>query len=247
MFVWDDTEYVTQALDTFEHVNDHGLISWPGYIARRQIVKPPLYVNTLTASLFVFGRERGAVAAGASAASPLVLFGLVVYWLVSRLAKRGGVAATAGCSRFRRLPLVSRRVHRRAVDRARAARRRTARGQCGALEPRAHCPPRSHGRSRAAGQDDVPDVSRASRGYWLVAGRRGPAATAAPRERRHSVRGGRRPRRLHLVHHPGRGRALLRQGVVGIPARSGGGGCVRQKSGVVGAVRRARMGLLPRR
>lgn len=106
MFVWDDTEYVTQALDTFEHVNDHGLISWPGYIARRQIVKPPLYVNTLTAALVVFGRERGALAAGVVGGVTLVLFGLVVYWLVGRVAERRvALAATAA---MLALPCVSR-------------------------------------------------------------------------------------------------------------------------------------------
>jgi hypothetical protein len=97
MFVWDDTEYVTQALDTFEHVNEHGLLSWPGYVARHQLVKPPLYVNTLTAALFVFGSTRAALAAGVVGGVVTVLFGLVVYWLVSRLTNpRIGVAATAG-------------------------------------------------------------------------------------------------------------------------------------------------------
>ncbi len=106
MFAWDDTEYVTQALETFEHVNDHGLISWPGYIARHQVVKPPLYVNTLAAALIVFGRERGALAAGVVGGVTVVLFGLVVYWLVSRLTNaRIGVAATAG---MLALPAVSR-------------------------------------------------------------------------------------------------------------------------------------------
>jgi 4-amino-4-deoxy-L-arabinose transferase-like glycosyltransferase len=106
MFVWDDTEYVTQALNTFEHVNDHGLVSWPGYSARHQIVKPPLYVNTLTAALFVFGRERGALAAGMVGGLTIVLLGIVVFWLVSRVTNRPiGLAATAG---MLALPCVSR-------------------------------------------------------------------------------------------------------------------------------------------
>ena len=106
MFAWDDTEYVTQALETFEHVNDHGLVSWPGYIARHQLVKPPLYVNTLTAALLVFGRERGALAAGVVGGVTVVLLGIVVFWLVSRLTNgRVGLAATAG---MLALPCVSR-------------------------------------------------------------------------------------------------------------------------------------------
>ena len=96
MFAWDDTEYVTQALETFEHVNARGLISWPAYMAHHQVVKPPLYVNTLAAALFVVGRDRGALAAGMVGGASIVCFGLAVYWLVSRLAQRHiALAATA--------------------------------------------------------------------------------------------------------------------------------------------------------
>ncbi len=96
MFAWDDTEYVTQALETYEHVNARGLVAWPGYVVHQQPVKPPLYVNTLTAALFAVGRERAAVAAGLVGGAMIVCFGLVVYRLASRLThRRIALAATA--------------------------------------------------------------------------------------------------------------------------------------------------------
>jgi 4-amino-4-deoxy-L-arabinose transferase-like glycosyltransferase len=96
MFAGDAAEYVSQALDTVEHVHRNGIASWPAHTARDHFTKPPLYVNTLAASMLLLGREQAALAAGLVGGVLTVVLGLVVYWFVSGLVNwRVGLAATA--------------------------------------------------------------------------------------------------------------------------------------------------------
>jgi hypothetical protein len=101
----DEAESVSRALDTVEHVRRHGVASWPVYASQNQTVNP-LHVNTLAASMLLFGPERPALAAGVVAGVLSGVLGLVVYWLVGRLTNRQvGLAATASVLA---LPSVSR-------------------------------------------------------------------------------------------------------------------------------------------
>ena len=96
MIAWDDSEYIRQAIATADHVERYGLTSWPGYVVRQQIVRPPLYVNTLAAAVLLAGKEHVVVAAGLIGGITMALFGGVVFWIARRLADdRIALAVTA--------------------------------------------------------------------------------------------------------------------------------------------------------
>jgi len=86
VFLWDDSEYVTEALDTADHVTSFGLPSWLGYIATAQhYSKPPLYVNTLALFIHVVGRARTPLAVGLLAAVSSALLGIAVFSVLRRV------------------------------------------------------------------------------------------------------------------------------------------------------------------
>jgi 4-amino-4-deoxy-L-arabinose transferase-like glycosyltransferase len=85
VFLWDDSEYVAEALDTADHVTSFGLPSWLGYIAGAQhYSKPPLYVNTLALFIHLVGRERAPLAVGLLAAVSSALLGIAVFSALRR-------------------------------------------------------------------------------------------------------------------------------------------------------------------
>lgn len=56
---YDDSEYVYQAIDTTDRLNQAGLLSWPEIVYSHQHYgKPPLFVNTLAGAIELTGRER---------------------------------------------------------------------------------------------------------------------------------------------------------------------------------------------
>ncbi len=86
VFLWDDSEYVTEALDTADHVTSFGLPSWLGYIAGAQhYSKPPLYVNTLAFFIHLAGRARTPLAVGLLAAVSSALLGIAVFSVLRRV------------------------------------------------------------------------------------------------------------------------------------------------------------------
>jgi Dolichyl-phosphate-mannose-protein mannosyltransferase len=85
-FLWDESEYVAEALDTADHVMAFGLPSWLGYIASAQhYAKPPLYVNTLALSIHLVGRTRTPLAVGLLAAVSSALLGFAVFSILRRI------------------------------------------------------------------------------------------------------------------------------------------------------------------
>jgi 4-amino-4-deoxy-L-arabinose transferase-like glycosyltransferase len=87
VFLWDDSEYVAEALDTADHVTSFGLPSWLGYIASAQhYSKPPLYVNLLALFIHLAGRARTPLAVGLLAAVTSALLGVAVFYVVRRIA-----------------------------------------------------------------------------------------------------------------------------------------------------------------
>jgi len=86
VFLWDDSEYVAEALDTADHVTSFGLPSWLGYIAGAQhYSKPPLYVNTLALFVHLVGRARTPLAVGLLAAVSSALLGIAVFCVLRRV------------------------------------------------------------------------------------------------------------------------------------------------------------------
>jgi len=86
VFLWDDSEYVAEALDTADHVTSFGLPSWLGYIAGAQhYSKPPLYVNALALFIHLVGRARAPLAVGLLAAVSSALLGIAVFSLLRRV------------------------------------------------------------------------------------------------------------------------------------------------------------------
>jgi 4-amino-4-deoxy-L-arabinose transferase-like glycosyltransferase len=86
VFLWDDSEYVAEALDTADHVTSFGLPSWLGYIAGAQhYSKPPLYVNALALFIHLVGRARTPLAVGLLAAVSSALLGIVVFSVLRRI------------------------------------------------------------------------------------------------------------------------------------------------------------------
>jgi 4-amino-4-deoxy-L-arabinose transferase-like glycosyltransferase len=106
MVVWDDGEYIRQTLATADHVDRYGLRSWPGYIVRDQLVRPPLYVNTLAAAVLLIGPANAIVAAGVVGGLTMAAFGAVVFWIVRRCA--GAHVALAATAAMLAMPAVMR-------------------------------------------------------------------------------------------------------------------------------------------
>jgi hypothetical protein len=68
-FMWDDSEYVLQGMQTADTIYAKSLFAWPMLVWRGQHYgKLPLYVNTLAMSLamsiLVFGRDHTPLAVG---------------------------------------------------------------------------------------------------------------------------------------------------------------------------------------
>ncbi len=84
--MWDESEYLTQSLETFDYAHEHGLSSWPMYVVREQTRKPPLYVNTLAALTFLMGRDHAVQAAGVLAALQMAWLTLLVFRMIERAA-----------------------------------------------------------------------------------------------------------------------------------------------------------------
>lgn len=78
-FTWDDSEYLTNALHFYDELTERGLFYWPMQFTH-QYGKPPLYVNTLIASLYAFGRDHLVTAA----ATVAVLNAMLLAWAVWR-------------------------------------------------------------------------------------------------------------------------------------------------------------------
>jgi 4-amino-4-deoxy-L-arabinose transferase-like glycosyltransferase len=86
VFLWDDSEYVAEALDTADHVTSFGLPSWLGYVVSAQHYgKPPLYVNALALFIHLVGRTRTPLAVGLLAAASSALLGIAVYCVLRRV------------------------------------------------------------------------------------------------------------------------------------------------------------------
>jgi 4-amino-4-deoxy-L-arabinose transferase-like glycosyltransferase len=86
VFLWDDSEYVAEALDTADHVTSFGLPSWLGYVASAQhYSKPPLYVNALALFIHLVGRARTPLAVGLLAAVSSALLGVAVFCVLRRV------------------------------------------------------------------------------------------------------------------------------------------------------------------
>src|SRR5258708_25469113 len=77
ILLWDDSEYVGEALDTADHVTAFGLPSWLGYVVSAQhYSKPPLYVNLLAFFIHLVGRARTPLAIALLAAVTSALLGI---------------------------------------------------------------------------------------------------------------------------------------------------------------------------
>ena len=94
VFLWDDSEYVAEALDTADHITSFGLPSWLGYVVSAQhYAKPPLYVNLLALFIHLAGRARTPLAVGLLAAVSSGLLGIAVFELFKRGIKTSRNAA----------------------------------------------------------------------------------------------------------------------------------------------------------
>ena len=86
ILLWDDSEYVGEALDTADHVTAFGLPSWLGYVVSAQhYSKPPLYVNLLAFFIHLVGRARTPLAIGLLAAVTSALLGIAVFSVLRRV------------------------------------------------------------------------------------------------------------------------------------------------------------------
>ena len=82
---WDDSEYLTQALSTYDYLIENGFWRWPVYVARQQGgVKPVLYVNTLVGGLALFGRDRLIRAVAVIACLTAFVFAATVFFVADR-------------------------------------------------------------------------------------------------------------------------------------------------------------------
>ena len=86
-FMWDDSEYVLQGMQTADTIYGKSLFAWPMLVWRWQHYgKPPLYVNTLAMSILVFGRDHVTLAVGLLGVISSVLLAMSVYVIVRRFA-----------------------------------------------------------------------------------------------------------------------------------------------------------------
>jgi 4-amino-4-deoxy-L-arabinose transferase-like glycosyltransferase len=86
ILAWDDSEFVTQALDTSDRLSAQGLLSWPIQIVRAQhYSKPPLYVNSLALMIQLVGRARVPLAIGTLAVLTSAALGYLVFLLMRRV------------------------------------------------------------------------------------------------------------------------------------------------------------------
>ncbi len=82
-FLWDDSEYVLQGLQTADSLYQQSLFAWPHLIwSEQHYGKPPLYPNTLAAAITIFGHNHVPLAVGVLAVVSSVLLAWAVYCFV---------------------------------------------------------------------------------------------------------------------------------------------------------------------